>query len=159
MPRFRSRIFLFLLAGLCLAQSSSDLVTPAIRRVGERLACLCGSCKNTVSTCQMLGCHYSSPAKEKIAKLQAEGKSDQDIVDTFVKSEGLKSLAVPPTEGFSLLGWVMPFAAIAIGLCGIYAFMKKKRRPVVMTQAESKIDNEVLDRYHDQIEKDMAKLD
>lgn len=145
-----------LTAGLCLAQSSTEFLTPAVRRVGDKLACLCGSCKNTVATCQMLGCHYSSPARETIAKLQATGMSDQAIVDEFVKKEGLKALAVPPTEGFSLLGWAMPFVAIGIGLAVIYLFIKRFHKPAA---AGAPIDNAVLDKYHEQIEKDLAKLE
>lgn len=146
-----------LIAALCLAQSASD--NAAVRRVGDRLGCLCGSCKNTVATCQMLGCHYSSPAKEKIAKMAAEGKSDQEIVDSFVKAEGLKALAVPPTEGFSLLSWVMPFVVIGLGLVAIYAFVQSKRKVRPAAADAPQIDKALLDRYHDQIEKDLAKLD
>jgi len=118
------RLLLILVAGLCLAQSSSDLVTPAIRRVGDRLGCLCGSCNNTVATCSMLGCHYSAPARERIAKLQAEGKSDDEIVDDFIKREGKRALAVPPFEGFSILSWIMPFVAVGLGLFAIWAFVQ-----------------------------------
>ncbi len=157
MPRLLSKLSLILAAALCLAQSSSDVTNPNVRRVGERLACLCGSCKNTVATCVMLGCHYSSPAKEKIAKMAAEGKSDQEIVDSFVKAEGLKALAMPPAEGFSLLSWTMPFIAIGLGLLAILAFVKQKRQTV--PAAAPQIDKATLDRYHDQIEKDLAKLD
>ncbi len=157
MPRLRSRLLLILVAGLCLAQSSSDLLTPAIRRVGDKLACLCGACKNTVATCQMLGCHYSSPARERIAKLQAEGVSDDAIVADFVKREGKRALATPPTEGFFLLGWVMPFAAIGFGLAAIYWFIKRYRKPAAAAPAA--VDQAALSRYHDQIEKDLAKLE
>ncbi|MBL8233003.1 MAG: cytochrome c-type biogenesis protein CcmH [Bryobacterales bacterium] len=156
MLRFRSKLLLILTTGLCLAQSSTEFLTPAVRRVGDNLACLCGACKNTVATCQMLGCHYSSPAREKIAKMQAAGMSDQAIIDDFVKKEGLKALAVPPAEGFSLLGWVMPFVAIGIGLAAIYLFIKRFHKPAPVI---APVDSAVLDKYHEQIEKDLAKLD
>lgn len=159
MPRLRINLLLVLIAGLCLAQSSSDLMTPAIKRVGDRLACLCGSCKNTVATCQMLGCHYSSPAKEKIAKMQAAGKSDDEIVNAFIKEEGLRALAVPPTEGFHLLGWTMPFVAIGLGLTAIWFFVRSNRKPMEVASNAPEIDKATLDRYHEQIEKDLAKLD
>lgn len=151
-----NRLLLVLVAGLCLAQSSSDLLTPSIRRVGDRLACLCGACKNTVATCQMLGCHYSSPARERIAKLQGEGKNDDAIVADFISREGKRALAVPPAEGFHLLGWIMPFAALGLGVWMIYAFMKRYRKPEAAPVA---VDQAALNRYHDQIEKDLAKLE
>ncbi len=156
MPLYIRRFLLLLVAGLCLAQSSSDMLTPAIRRVGDRLACLCGSCKNTVATCSMLGCHYSSPARERIAKLQAMGKNDDEIVDDFIKKEGKRALAVPPAEGFNLLGWVMPFVAIGFGLAAIFAFVQRNRKPVVVATA---VDTAVLNRYQAEIDKDLAKLE
>lgn len=156
MRLFLNKFLLLLVASLCLAQSSSDMVTPAIRRVGDRLACLCGSCKNTVATCQMLGCHYSAPGREKIAKMQAQGMADDAIVDDFIKREGRRALAAPPAEGFQLLSWAMPFVAIAIGLWVIYLYMRRYRRPA---SAVSPIDRVALDRYKDEMDRDLAKLE
>src|SRR5215475_14532896 len=105
MRRLRNSLIFGLLAVICLAQSSSES-TAEVRRVGERLACLCGSCTNTVGTCPMIGCHYSAPARERIAKMQSEHATDDAVVDDFIKREGKRSLAVPPAEGFNLLSWV-----------------------------------------------------
>ncbi len=156
MRNFRSKsIPLFLLlAGVVLPQTSSvQYVTPEIRRVGDKLACKCGSCNNTVATCQMLQCHYSEPAREKIAKMQSEGASDQGVIDSFVQELGLSALASPPATGFHLLGWLMPFIALALGLLGIAIWMKRFRGPrtAIPTQAD--------DRYRERIEKEMAELD
>jgi cytochrome c-type biogenesis protein CcmH len=143
------------LTALCLAQVSSEYVTPDIRRVGMKLACLCGSCKNSVGDCPMLACHYSNPAREKIQKGQAAGKSDQAIIDEFVKEEGLRALVVPPAEGFNLLAWVMPFVMIAFGLAAIWWFVRRMSKP----QPAPELDPRVLERYQDSIEKDLTKLD
>src|SRR3954449_6248012 len=91
------------LAGICLPQTATQLVTPEIRRVGDKLACKCGVCNNTVATCQMLECHYSLPARQKIAALQKKGESDETIVAGFVKENGISALASPPAEGFNIL--------------------------------------------------------
>jgi cytochrome c-type biogenesis protein CcmH/NrfF len=156
MLRFRSKWLLGLVAGMCLAQTASDYVSADIRRVGDHLACLCGSCNNTVGTCQMIGCHYSSPARLKIKEMQAQGANDQQILDAFVKQEGsLKALAVPPMSGFNILAWVTPFFAIGLGLFAITVWVKRFRKPAPV----QKIDQVSLDRYNAQIEKDLAKLD
>jgi cytochrome c-type biogenesis protein CcmH len=144
------------LATLALAQVSSELVTPEIRRVGSKLACLCGSCKNSVGDCPMLACHYAMPAREKIKTLQAAGKSDQQIIDQFVADEGIRALVVPPAEGFNLLAWVMPFAMIGMGLAAIWWFIRRFSRPA---PAAPDLDPQLLERYHDTIEKDLSKLD
>ena len=157
MPRFKSSLLMLALTAICLAQTASQLVTPEIRRVGDKLGCLCGSCNNTVSTCQMLECHYSLPARQEISKKQALGMGDQEIIDGFVKKTGLAALAAPPVQGFSLLAWTMPFVMIAVGLAAIFLFMKRIRRPLAVAAPE--IDPVMMDRYHEQIEKDLAKLD
>jgi cytochrome c-type biogenesis protein CcmH len=156
MRLYINRLLLILVAGLCLAQSSSDLLTPAIRRVGDKLACLCGSCNNTVATCSMLGCHYSAPARERIAKLQAEGKTDDQILDDFVTREGKRALASPPAEGFNLLGWIMPFAALGAGFVVIYWFMRRYRPSAAPA---TPVDHAALRRYQEEIDRDLAKLE
>ena len=103
----------------------------------------------------MLYCHYSSPAREKIAAMLASGMNDDQIVDSFVKEQGIKALTVPPAEGFNVLAWVMPFAAIALGLGAIWLFLKRIRKPSTVPE----IDPEMLSRYSERIEKDLSKLD
>ena len=73
MRKLKSSVLLLALSAVCLPQSATTLVTPEIRRVGDKLACKCGACNNTVATCQMLECHYSLPAREKIAEMQKSG--------------------------------------------------------------------------------------
>src|SRR5688572_15849415 len=105
MRKWKSSVLLLALSAVCLPQSGTNLVTPDIRRVGDRLACKCGVCNNTVATCQMLQCHYSYPAREKIAEMQKAGMGDQSIVDAFVKERGIAALAAPPMQGFNVLAW------------------------------------------------------
>lgn len=157
MKRFVPALMLFVLVGVCLPQTASQLVTPEIRRVGDKLACKCGSCTNTVSSCQMIGCGYSTPAREKIAAQQKAGMSDQAIVDGFVKEMGLVALAVPPAEGFNLLGWLMPFIAILFGLSAIAIYWKRFRKPAEATVPEQQ---PVIDeKYRKRIEAEMAEMD
>ena len=157
MRRYRTSILIVLLAAVCLGQSASQLQTEAVRRVGSQLACLCGGCNNTVGDCPMLECHFALPARQRIASLQAMGKSDAEIIDEFVQRYGKQVLAVPPAEGFNLLAWVMPFVAIAAGLAIVWMFIQRFRRPVAASRGLA--DQATLSRYQAQIEKDLTKLD
>lgn len=151
------RVLLLLITGyLCVAQVSSDFLPPEVRRVGMRLACLCGACNNSVGDCPMIGCHYSNPARERIAEMQKASTSDDAIVDTFVKERGLQALIVPPDTGFNRLVWWMPVAAILLGLIAIYAWVTRMRKPAPDAPA---IDPAVLDKYRDSIDRDLAKLE
>lgn len=157
MTRLRRSLLLLAVSALCLAQSASELTTPPIRRVGDKLACLCGRCKNTVATCQMLGCGYATPARQQIAQMQTIGANDENIIGKFITKEGRRALAVPPAEGFQLLSWTMPFVAIAIGLMAIWAWMRRERR--VATAPAAPLDPAVLEKYRERIDQDLAKLD
>src|SRR6266536_3651831 len=112
MRRLKNSLLALGLMSICLAQSSSQLMTPGVKRVGTRLACLCTTCKNTVGDCPMLECHYTRPAREKIIRMQNEGQTDDSIVQSFVREQGLQALSSPPTEGFSGLAWIMPWVAL-----------------------------------------------
>ena len=157
MLKFKSRLLLALaLAAICLPQSSTKLVTPEIRRVGDKLACKCGSCNNTIATCSMLECHYSLPAREKIDEMQKAGANDQTIIDTFVKESGLVALATPPAEGFFLLGWIMPFIAISLGLVSVAIWFKRFGRRKAAAEAPlPEIDR----RYLDRMDKELQDLE
>jgi cytochrome c-type biogenesis protein CcmH/NrfF len=154
---FRAMLLMAALAAMSLAQTSSGILTPEVKRVGMKLACLCGGCNNTVGDCPMIGCHYGSPSREKIAAMQKAGAEDKAIVDAFVSEQGLKALAAPPAEGFSLVGWLMPYIAVGFGLIAVVMVLKRFRKP--MPAGTPIINDATLDRYRDQIEKDSAKLE
>ena len=158
MRQWKNSLLALSVAAICLAQSSSQLLTPDIKRVGERLACLCRTCNNTVGDCPMLQCHYASPAKQKIGEMQAAGRSDDEIVQAFVKEAGLEALSSPPTTGFSSLAYIMPWIALALGLGVIYLFIRRFH-PKRATAGAPELDPEVLQRYRDKIDKDFDKID
>src|SRR5262252_8493542 len=109
MPRFKSSLpagnFLLAMtiAIAALAQTASEKPSVDVRRVGARLQCQCG-CKDSVATCSMLECHFSKPAKERIAQMQAVGMSDNQIVQAFVRDYGA-GIYLAPTNA---LGWIVP---------------------------------------------------
>ena len=157
----KSSLSILLWGALCFAQSEAtqseaELLTPEIRRVGEKLACLCKSCKNTVGTCQMLRCGYSHPARIKIAAMLAEGRNDAQIVQSFVKERGIQALAVPPAEGFNRMVWIMPFVALGFGLFAIWLYIRRFRKPVPVPVLRGP---DPLARFREEIERDSAKLD
>ena len=143
-----------LTAASALAQTAAQIESEEVARVGRRLACQCGSCKSTVS-CEMPGgCGYCKRMKTQIAKLQMDGKSDQAIIDQLVKENGPQIyLAEPGTWG-----WLTPYLMAGLGLGVIYWFVKRSLRVPAMA-AGPPIDPQVLDRYHERIEKDLEKLE
>ncbi len=145
-------------AAMLIAQDAGrPLENPRVRRLGDLLACLCG-CGSSVTSCNMLNCHFSEPARARLLEMVSAGMSDKAIFDAFVQQYGKQILLRPPAEGFNLLGYVMPFVGILAGLAFIWWIMKRFRRPLAAPGAPE-IDPAVLDRYHDRIEKDLEKLE
>jgi cytochrome c-type biogenesis protein CcmH len=157
MPRSKINLACILLAAaaLAIAQTAAEKPSVDTRRVGQRLACQCG-CKDSVATCAMLECSFSKPAKERIARMQSLGMSDQQIIDTFIRDYGQAVYLSRP----SAFGWLVPYAAAGLGLLGIWAFLAKFRKPQPLAElGPMELDDPALEKYKDQIEKDLANFE
>ena len=153
--RLKTSLLTIVLAAVALAQTASEKPSGDVRRVGSRLACQCG-CKDSVATCSMLECHFSKPAKERIAQMQAVGMSDEQIVQAFIRDYGPGIYLAMP----SAFGWIVPYAGVAVGLFVIYLFIKKYRKPRPLAElGPMELDDPALEKYRDQIEKDLANLE
>ena len=147
------------LAAAALAQTAAEKPSVDVRRVGSHLACQCG-CKDSVATCSMLECSFSPPAKERIAQMQAVGMSDEQITQAFVRDYGPGIYLATPNAW----GWIVPYASVLLGLAMIWLFVKRYRKPKALPEigtdpGGAPIDDPALEKYKDQIEKDLAKLE
>ena len=144
-----------MVAVAALAQTASEKPSVDVRRVGARLQCQCG-CKDSVATCSMLECHFSKPAKERIAQMQSVGMNDEQIVQAFIRDYGMAVFLATPNAW----GWIVPYATAGFGLVIILLFLRKYYKPRVMTDlGEMDADDLQLAKYKEQIEKDTANLD
>jgi cytochrome c-type biogenesis protein CcmH/NrfF len=153
MLRFKTKLLLFVMASALLSQTSSRSMEGDMRRVGARLACLCG-CTHTVATCDMFECHFSKPAKARIIQMQQAGMSDQAIIDAFVKEHGPQIYRSAPNQW----GRLIPYLALIPGLLLIYWFVRRYYRKPALAGAPA-VDEGDYSRYREQIEKDLARLD
>lgn len=141
--------------GAALAQTASEKPDENVLRVGRRIRCQCG-CGESVAACSMLQCEYSKPARLRIAQMQAVGMSDEQIIQAFVRQYGPGIYLAPPNA----TGWIVPYASVGVGLVVIWLFIRKYRKPKPAAQpATIEIDDPALEKYKDQIEKDLADLE
>ena len=155
MRRLKSSLLLALVAAAALAQTAAEKPSQDVLRVGARLACQCG-CKDSVASCSMLECSFSKPAKERIARMLAVGMTDGQIIEAFVRDNGPGVYLAPP----SAFGWIVPYAAVGMGLVVIWLFIRKYRKPAPLPEIGAmEIDDPELEKYKDQIEKELAKLE
>ena len=145
--------FLFAISVLVAQDTSTAYMSPKVLRVGEKLSCRCGGCRNTVGSCPMLHCEYSDPMRHRIASMQAKGQSDQAIVNTIVREQGIVALSAPTGQGWGLFTWIMPGIAALIGFFIYSAYVKRNRTKAPASL--SPVDQEVLERFHDQIGREL----
>jgi cytochrome c-type biogenesis protein CcmH len=88
--------------------------TVSMQQVSEGLTCQCG-CGLTVANCNHPNCEFSVPVREQIDRMLGRGMSGLQVIAYFRGKYGEKILSAPTTQGFNLLAWIMPFAAILAG--------------------------------------------
>ena len=107
-------------------------------------------------TCRMdpYPCQTCWSNKKKILSMQQAGLSDNSILDQFKKEMGEEVVAVHP----GVLGSISFYAAAVLGLILVLFVIRKYTRPAPVV-AEGLGDDTTLDRYHEQIEKEVEKLE
>jgi cytochrome c-type biogenesis protein CcmH len=151
-PRFNSKLLaaFFLALATLLAQDITNYLTPEVARVGARLACRCGGCKNTVGDCPMLHCGSADPKRRRIFEMKQRGIADDEIVNTIVREEGVAALSGPLHH--ALFVWMMPGIALLIGFFVYTAYVRRNRKsPAPLTP----VDQALIDRYRTQIDREL----
>ena len=140
---------------------TTDPTTAKVREIGKDLKCQC-SCAYTVSDCNMLYCHFRDPVNQEIREGIEAGLSTPDILSKIYAKYGEALRTEPVAVGFGALGWVMPFAALALGLLIAPFVVKRWRENQLAAETASapvKLDASAVRRYEAEIEKDLAEED
>ena len=158
MRRFRRSLAFLILAVAAIAQTSSQIESEAVQRVGKHLKCTCGCNMDLNCTMSSGQCHICRPARTQIFQMQQQGQSDDTIIASFVKSGQFIFLS-DPNSSF----WAVPYVSLAFGGLLVWMVLKrwgtKKPRPVKPAVAAVAADDADYARYRDAIERDTEKLD
>jgi cytochrome c-type biogenesis protein CcmH/NrfF len=153
MSKWKTSLLLTAVAALALAQTASELESGPVNRIAEKLSCPCGCKMNMACRMDPYPCPVCRKAKVEIFELQSKGKTDNQIFDQFVAENGKDILSIGP----GIVGVAGPYAALLMGLGVVILVLRRfMHRPQA---APAEVDSAVLDRYHDDIEKDLAKLE
>jgi len=118
LPKLSTRTAALMIVALAIAFALPIVVTAAstvsVQQVSEGLTCQCG-CGLTVANCNHPNCEFSVPVRDQIDGMLKRGMSGPQVIAYFRGKYGEKILSAPTTQGFNLLAWIMPFAAILAG--------------------------------------------
>ena len=145
-----------LAAGLAaLALVGAAVAASPPRQADLEAEIVCPTCKTTLD-------QSSSPIatrmKAYIRTRIAAGDSSAQIKAQLVAQFGPAVLAEPPKRGFDLLAWLLPLAALCLGIVvvGALAWTWSRRRETGVEAAEAELDpdlerrvDEELARYED----------
>ena len=107
----------------------------------KHLKCQCG-CPLDIYTCRTtdFACPVSPRVHADIQTLIANGYSESEIRDAFVAAYGERVLTAPKPQGFNLLAYIAPFAAITVfGAFAAWIIHRWRREPAVDADAAVRI--------------------
>ena len=119
--------------------------------LNHRLMCTCG-CAEILGECNHVGCPNSSGELEELRTGIADGKSDQEILDSFVGKYGAIVLAAPTTRGFDLVAWIAPFAVFAAALLGTILLVR--RWSIGKTQPAPQVSDPAMNALREKIRRE-----
>ena len=92
------------------------------QQVESRLLCHCGCSGLTVRICT---CGTAEAIRGEIDERLARGETPAQVVEAFVARYGEQVLPAPTKEGFNLVGWFMPFAALILAGSALFAVLRR----------------------------------
>jgi cytochrome c-type biogenesis protein CcmH len=107
----------------------------------KHLKCQCG-CPLDIYTCRTtdFACPVSPRVHADVLTLIAGGYSEAEIRDAFVAVYGERVLTAPKPQGFNLLAYVAPFAAITVfGGFAAWVIHRWRQQPAIDLEADVRI--------------------
>ncbi len=139
-------------AGVASPVAAAPVSEDTVREIAAQLRCV---------VCQSLSVadSPSETAHQMLAIIRerlAAGETPEQVKAYFVEKYGLWILLAPPREGFSLLVWVVPYAALLAGLLLVVLVVRRwSRRARTAAVAARPVDEATRQR----IRRELAEMD
>ena len=151
----RGFLLFLVLAGAAIGQTSSQIESDEVKRVGAHLQCSCG-CNDNLN-CNMSGgqCPICKPARTRIFRKQQEGMSDDSIISALVSSGEFTRLN-DPNSYF----WLVPYFSLALGSIVLCLTLRRLRSGNMLGRSGTRTGNDPdFARYVKAIEIETETLD
>lgn len=122
---------------VCLSLAATD-TGARFNKLGDKLMCTCG-CAQMLLGCDHVGCPNRGAEMDRLRTGIASGQDDATILQGFVQEYGMVVLSAPPTTGFNLVAWIMPFAVSILALGGTVLLVRNwiRQQPKLTAAAGS----------------------
>lgn len=149
----KPRLLLALFVGVVLLVGAGD-DSARVARLGHTMMCACG-CNQILLECNHVGCTYSDRMRGELISAVDDGKSDDAVLQFFVQKYGTLVLAAPTKTGFNRVAWVMPYAALVLGIGALVVVVNhwRSRIPVASISNSTPEDPE-RNRLREQIRRE-----
>lgn len=106
--------------------ATSQLTTAQRDDLEHEIACAC-PCVLDVYTCRTtdFSCGISPAMHRDVLRLVEGGYTADEIIAAFVNRYGERVLMAPRKQGFNLVGYIMPFAALGAGALVLTAMIRR----------------------------------
>jgi cytochrome c-type biogenesis protein CcmH len=111
---------------MALLLMGADNQEARFQKIGGKIMCSC-SCAQMLLKCNHVGCPNSAQMIKELRTNVQDNRSDEQILDWFRSNWGVTSVVEPSTHGFELLAWVLPAAALGIGLLVVIVLIRNWR--------------------------------
>jgi hypothetical protein len=121
---------------LCAAVTllmGADSPQTRFQKIGSKIMCTCGSCTYLLLECNHVGCPNSSrmiaqlhalTGTGQLAGIQPQG-DDEAVLEWFRRNWGVTAVVEPAKHGLELWAWIMPPAALGLGLLLVVITIRK----------------------------------
>ncbi len=140
---------IFLISSMGLAADDAA----RFKELEEHFICVCGCNMGTLNMCTMVGCSHGVPMRAELKQMIAEGKSDEAINAAFVEKYGVIVRSAPTTSGVDITAWVMPFAALALGMLAVVFVVRKWQAQNPTPAAAAPVDEKLQSRVEEELRK------
>ena len=135
-----------------LPDSTQNVANDEVRKIAGLLIAPC--CWSMTADA-----HSSQIAHDMRAQIRAalaRGESEEEILQAYVVQYGERILAKPTKQGFNLLAWILPFAALVIGGWVLWRFLHRHVEPA---PAPVGMTANLNDPYAQRLEQELKEFD
>jgi len=131
----------------------------AIQAIEKQIRCTCG-CNLDVYTCRTTDftCSTSPAMHRRVLALADQGRTAQQILDDFVRENGVAILMAPPKRGFNLAGYFVPSLVIVAAAVLLVLLLRRWSRAAAPAPAPLSPDTPASPEELERLRRELDRL-